>query len=222
MIANYLRSKMGCRVAVLLLIFLGLASCQTESLSGDAKFNVSPGSHTVFVSSNGWHSEIVIARASLPHAALPEAADFPDANYLGVAWGDAEYFPLPDPGFEDALAAALDPGPAVVHLIALERNPKFVFPKNEVVELELSEVSFAKLVTYLDMAVARESESAAATGRPGLYRFSRFYPANGEFHLFNTCNTWTARALAASGLPVRPAGTVTAEDLMRQVRDIDQ
>jgi hypothetical protein len=50
----------------------------------------------------------------------------------------------------------------------------------------------------------------------GLYGDSRFYPARETFHLFNTCNVWTARALRSAGLPVRDA--ITTEGLMAQVR----
>ena len=34
----------------------------------------------------------------------------------------------------------------------------------------------------------------------GLYRDSNFYDARGTFHLFNTCNTWTARMLRAGSV----------------------
>ncbi len=62
-----------------------------------------------------------------------------------------------------------------------------------------------------------DGSRAKATG-PGLYAASLFYPAVGRFHLFNTCNTWTARALAAAGFDVVDANSTKAEELMRQVR----
>ena len=34
----------------------------------------------VHVTSNGWHSGIVIARADLPESAIPETADFPEVR----------------------------------------------------------------------------------------------------------------------------------------------
>ena len=56
---------------------------------------------------------------------------------------------------------------------------------------------------------------AAALG-PGLYGDSRFYPAWESFHLFRTCNVWTAQALRAAGLPFRDS--ITMEGLMAQGR----
>jgi len=173
---------------------------------------------SIHIVSNGWHTGIVVARAALPAGAVPEAADFPDAPYLEFGWGDAEYYPAPRPTLGMALRAALVPSPAVVHLVGLPGHPRDVFPTAEVVELRLAPAGFRKLVDYLDDTFARGGAERAQASAPGLYRFSLFYPAKGEFHLFNTCNTWTARALEAAGLPVQVSGTLRAEDLMAQIR----
>lgn len=173
---------------------------------------------TIHVVSNGWHTAIVIARESLPPGAVPEAGDFPLAPYLEFGWGDAEYFPARDPGLGDALGAALGPSPAVVHLVGLPGPPRQVFPKAETVDIRLSTEGFERLVRYLDAAFERAGAGRVRESAPGLYAFSRFYPATGEFHLFNTCNTWTARGLVAAGWPVDPSGVVRAEDLMAQLR----
>ena len=38
----------------------------------------------IFVTSNGWHSGIIVAKADLPPDRLPETADFPEARFLGL------------------------------------------------------------------------------------------------------------------------------------------
>jgi uncharacterized protein (TIGR02117 family) len=172
----------------------------------------------IYVTSNGWHSGIVVARALLPAGAIPEAADFPDAPYLSFGWGDAAYYPAPRPTIAMTLRAALLPTPAIVHMAGLPAHPSEVFPADEVVELRLSAAGFRNLVAYLDRGFARDGQERARSSAPGLYGFSLFYPATGEFHLFNTCNTWTARGLAQGGLPITVFGTLRAEDLMAQVR----
>jgi hypothetical protein len=53
---------------------------------------------------------------------------------------------------------------------------------------------------------------------PGLYGNSRFYLSRETYHLFNTCNVWTARALRAAGLPITPARAISVESLMSQAR----
>ncbi len=172
----------------------------------------------IYVTSNGWHSGIVVPRALLPAGAIPEADDFPDAPYLSFGWGDETYFPAPDPTFGMTLRAALLPTSAVVHMAGLPAHPRDVFPTDEVVELRLSSEGFHHLVAYLDGSFARQVSERTRTITQGLYPFSRFYPATGKFHLFNTCNTWTARGLQQGGLPIQVFGTLRAEALMAQVR----
>lgn len=171
--------------------------------------------YSIYVASNGWHTSIVLARSDLPAGAIPEADDFPGAAYLEFSWGDARYFPAPEKGLGMIMSALLTPTPAVLHLAGLPAHPRSVFPTAEVVELKLTAEGFSTLVAYLNQTFARDN---AAPSTQGLYRFSRFYPATGSFHLFNTCNTWTARGLATAGVPVTVTGTLQAEDLMAQLR----
>jgi uncharacterized protein (TIGR02117 family) len=172
---------------------------------------------TIWVTSNGWHTGIVIARADLPAGAIPETADFPAAAYFDFGWGDMEYYPAPRKTLGMTLGAAL-PGPAVVHLTGLPGHPSRFFPSNETIALRLSEHGFRRLVAYLAATFERRGGARAAPNARGLYPYSSFYPATGQFHLFNTCNTWTARGLAAAGLAVRASGVQRAEELMVQVR----
>ncbi len=50
------------------------------------------------------------------------------------------------------------------------------------------------------------------------YPDSNFYDARGRFHLFNTCNTWTARTLRAGGVNLSPSGVITADELVVRLR----
>lgn len=174
----------------------------------------------IHVTSNGWHTGIVLARARLPAGAIPEAADFPDAPYLSFGWGDAGFYPAPRPTIGMTLRAALQSTPAVVHMAGLPAHPRQVFPNAEVVELRVSAEGYRTLLAYLDGSFAREGRERTRSTAPGLYSFSLFYPAQGKFHLFNTCNTWVARGLNLAGLPIRVSGTLHAEDLMAQVRQV--
>lgn len=206
-----------------LLVFAVLltAACRSESVVTDpSQARPEDAQVPVYVLSNGWHSAIVLPRAALPEGTVPEADDFPGAAYLSFGWGDATYFPARDPTTAMALSAALRPSPAVLHLAGLASRPGEVFPADEVVELRTTPEGLAALVAFLDATFDRGGAERVQAREPGLYRFSLFYPATGQFHLFNTCNTWTAQGLRAGGWPVRASGTVTAEELMVQVRPL--
>jgi uncharacterized protein (TIGR02117 family) len=187
------------------------------ALSADA--HAAERTFTVFVSSNGWHTDITVARVDIPEGRIPESADFREARYLQFGWGDAEFYTTPDAGLGATLRAAL-PGPAVVHLAALPVQPSEAFRDVEEIALTLGEENFARLIGHLHESFERGGERRAKSVGTGLYGFSRFYKATGEFHIFNTCNTWTARGLATAGVGISASGTQSAEDVMHQLRTV--
>jgi uncharacterized protein (TIGR02117 family) len=175
---------------------------------------------TILVTSNGWHSGIAVPRAAIAPAIIPEIADFPQAAWLEFGWGDADYYPAPRPTAGMALSAAF-PGPAVLHVSGLPGHPAHVFPSVEVLAVALPQAQLDRLIQALSASFDRAgTPRAAPLAAPGLYPFSRFYPATGRFHALNTCNTWTARILAAAGLPITPAGIQSADDLTARLRPL--
>jgi len=202
-----------------LMLILSLAACNTtQEPLPDPPRGAEPDETTVFVTSNGWHSGIVVARADMPTDLLPETADFPEARYFEFGWGDAAYYPARETTLGMTLSAAFVPTPAVVHVVGLDRHPADAFPQAEVIALAIDAQALERLSTFIDASFARDGAGRVAASGPGLYRNSRFYPATGRFHLFNTCNTWTAKALVAAGFDVDAGAATRAEGLMEQLR----
>ena len=104
------------------------------------------------------------------------------------------------------LSAALVPTPAVMHMAGLAAAPRDDGSNREVVAVPLTEAGFLNLIEALAAEFERPAGGRAVTVSRGLYPGSRFYNARGEFHLFNTCNTWTARMLRAAGVAISPSG----------------
>ena len=75
-----------------------------------------------------------------------------------------------------------------------------------------------------DEAFSRTNTSATVTvgpfvsGTASTASTSWLDAARSRYHLFNTCNTWVARALQRAGLDVASAGTLTASGVMHQAR----
>ncbi|MFO8024910.1 MAG: DUF2459 domain-containing protein [Pseudomonadota bacterium] len=170
----------------------------------------------IYLVSHGWHAGIVIEREAIPAGLLPEQADFPDARYLEIGWGDRDYYTRWDSHRGHLLKAGLWPTSSVLHLVGFSEPVTDYFPHSEIIYLELSRDGFARMCRYLDARFARDNGSATAL-QPGLYGESRFYPSRDTYHLFNTCNVWTARALRAAGCPVTPAFNITVDRLLDNV-----
>jgi uncharacterized protein (TIGR02117 family) len=184
-----------------------------------AAIDAGPGVHAVHVVSNGLHTSIVVEYAELVATGLlPEAKDFRNASFLEFGWGDHVYYPARDETLGMALKAALIPTPAVMHVAALADTPKDTDHDVEVVSVALTHDGFRRMVGAIAGDFMRQSGRRALPKSRGLSSDSYFYDANGSFHLFNTCNTWTARTLRAGGVNISPSGVITADDAMARLR----
>lgn len=178
-----------------------------------------PRTHAVRVVSNGWHTAIVVPRPEVVATGLlPEAGDFPDAAFLEFGWGDRVYYTATEPTFGMALAAALTATPVVMHMVGLARAPELTYADTEMVPVALTEGGFRHLVRAIAHDFKRPEGGRAEPLSRGLYPNSNFYDARGTFHLFNTCNTWTARKLRAGGVDLLPSGIITADELVARLR----
>ncbi len=182
--------------------------------------------YPVWVVEHGWHAGVAVRQASLRAAGVapavwPERADFPRGGYVEVGWGEAGYYPDPDPGVGDALRAGLWPTASVLHVTGFVRPPPEAFPHREVLRLEVSAEGLRALARFVHDAHLRGGSGARAEPvREGLWDGSLFYPGAGRYHALRNCNTWVAAALRAAGLPVAPGGALTVGALMRQLRPL--
>jgi len=172
---------------------------------------------TVFIVHNSWHAAIVLSRDDLNLDAMPELSDFPGAKFIEFSWGDQDYFPDPNSGFWAALRAAFWSGGSVLHLVGLNADVREFYRIAEIFELRLNSIAHREIVRYLAQTFARDHSLKRAKANPGLFAYSRFYPATGKFSALRTCNTWAAEALTAAGLPISPGNVLTAGNLASQV-----
>jgi uncharacterized protein (TIGR02117 family) len=175
--------------------------------------------HTVYLVEHGWHAGIAIRRNTIPPSAWAVQDDFPDADYLEVGWGDAAYYPAPDPGVGTLLKAGLLPTKSVLHVAAFDRHPATAFAGRTVIRIPVSAAGLDALLAFIRDEHARYDEGALIPLGPGLYGNSRFYAGTTHYHVFNNCNTWVARALRTAGCAMAPARALTVRALLAQARD---
>lgn len=171
----------------------------------------------IYLVSHGWHAGIVLRRSDTPQDIWPKQPDFPRGEFLEVGWGDSEYYQTPDPHLAVTLKAALLPTSSVLHMLAFNGPVAGYFVNSEVIRIELTEPGFEKLYRVIAASFARDKAGHARPLGKGLYGDSRFYRSRETYHLLNTSNVWSARALREAGCPVKP-GTLTVDHLMSQAR----
>jgi uncharacterized protein (TIGR02117 family) len=171
----------------------------------------------IFLVNQGWHTDLVIPRADIPKGIWPESEEFAEADYLVIGWGDREFYQSPEVGFWMTLKAALWPTASVLHVTHFNGPVKTHYPASEIIELKPSAGAFRNLCRYIHDSYQRAGARAVALA-PDYYPTSRFYPAHESFHLFRTCNAWTASALRAAGFSVSPLSALFSSSLMSEVR----
>jgi len=175
---------------------------------------------SVRVVDHGWHTAIVVRRDDVDLTLWPEVRDFPDAALVEVAWGDRDFYMATEATGWLAVKAALFTSGSVLHVAGLTESALASLRAGTVVELRVSRGGFDAMIRFFHDEYQRDAGGRLARLGHGLYGESWFYAARSRYHLFNTCNTWVARALQRAGLDVTPAGTVTAGGVMQQARPL--
>ncbi len=208
-----LRSWKG--IAGALLSILGLLAPWTAASVEFAPPAVSQ-SQTIFVVAGGWHTELALPIASIEAPLTALTPQFPGARYLVFGWGARGYYMAQHPGLEDLLRAAT-PGPAVMLVIPLAVSPAAFAGPGNAFPLAISPAGAARLSRFLWGDLVPPGTRAPRYLGPGPDPQSVFYAAAGTYDLSHTCNTWTAEALRAAGVPVSATGVVFAGQLIDQL-----
>lgn len=72
-----------------------------------------------------------------------------------------------------------------------------------VVELKMNNVQLTILLNYIAETVWRDGEGRNNILSTQYLNRVYFFKANGDYHLFNTCNTWIARGLNKAGFEIK-------------------
>jgi len=192
---------------------LGIAALLLPPASGDAA-----ACHTIYAAGHDRHASIIVDRRDFDPLRSLGAPAFLAKDWLEFGWGDADFYQAKGEDILLGLKALFLPTGAVMHVHGFNGSPASNFPKSEVIELRLTEAGYAALLAFLRASFARDAAGKAIPIGAGLYGLSEFYEGTGTYSLFNTCNTWAARALAAGGFPIDPAAVGTVTQFLEQVR----
>lgn len=173
----------------------------------------------VYVIDRGWHTDIGLAAESISPPLEMLLQRFPEARYLVFGFGERAWFVAEHINPFEAIRA-LFPSPAAILVTALHISPEAAYRAEHVVVLPLSASGLKGLHAYLWSYFAKDQNTLKPPIAAGPNAESAFYASEVNYDATFTCNTWTAGALAAAGVPLEPGGIVFAHQVMSRVRDI--
>ena len=171
----------------------------------------------IYVLKHRWHTGIIL-KGSESKELLPALGnDFNNSQYIEIGWGDKDFYMAEKETLWLALRAVLWPTESVIHITEINSYQILNFSKDELIEIELTEENFAKLMQYFNSSFYIDNNQNNFKLGKGLYDNSRFYLSSEHYHLFKTCNVWTAKGLKIAEVPLKPCFVLTSKNVMRQL-----
>ena len=172
---------------------------------------------TFYIVRHKWHTGIVIQISEIPLKLLPEKNHFPKAEFIEIGWGDAAFYRAKHIDFELISNALLFPTKSVVHIVGFESPVEVYFKNLPIFKINSNQKNYWKMLKFIGQSLFREANKIAKPIGPGLYGYSKFYNGVGNYHLFRTCNNWTAEALLNAGIPISNIMSGTAGGVASQL-----
>jgi uncharacterized protein (TIGR02117 family) len=204
--------------AALILVVAGCATVRGPEMHIASTADTSPRV-VVYVIKRSWHTDIGFTATDLHPPLASLRARLPAARYLLFGFGDRHYL-MNHGSSANGLLGAILPGAGVVLVTGLTATPEESFGATEVIRLRLSAAQATALENFVwsTLAAAAGAHELGA----GPYDGSLYYAATLRYSGVHTCNTWTAEALRAAGLPVHSAGVEFSGQVWHQVRKLTQ
>jgi uncharacterized protein (TIGR02117 family) len=170
------------------------------------------GTVEIYLIKQYWHTAIVISREDIDSLILPEVTLFNKFSIIDFGWGDEEFYQYD--GFDAGLAyKALFYGtPSTLRVEGIGISKEAYFNVSEIViKIVITPKQLDEILKFISNTVYRDSNgNPVVLSEHGLGRI-KFLKANGDYHLFNTCNTWLANGLKQAGVNITDDIILTEE-----------
>jgi len=177
---------------------------------------------TIYIAKLAWHTEIIIEREAAV-AYFPKLEPrYSDYKYMGISWGDMEYFPAPKGTIGLAIKAILWPTKSTLLVMNYKHLPLWSLEKQDYIEIQICEECFISMLKYFSNSFAIDSSGNPRKIPSEIYNYGTFYLSKEKYHLFKTCNVWTAKALQKAGIPVRSFFALRARNVLRQLHKVNK
>jgi uncharacterized protein (TIGR02117 family) len=177
------------------------------------------GHNEVYVVSHAWHTGFVIPSTKV-YKSIPALQDrFGRSANIEFGWGDKKFYQAKEITTGLALRAILWPTETVVHAVAVPEDVRDYFGNSQIELLCLNDKELSSLVEFVSNSFSKNRLGEVELLVKGIYGDSQFYKGAGDYHMFNTCNEWTAKGLKSIGMDILPATKLTAESVMNYLSE---
>ena len=163
---------------------------------------------TIYVISNAVHADIIVPcenevfNWNEPFGTTDFVGDVTGESHVAIGWGDRGFF-LETQTWDDfklstAVNALLVPSECCLH-VSYTRPDYYLNPT----AVTISNEQYKTLVEFIDGSFKKDANEKFIQIEGEAYSTNdAFFTAKGNYHMFNTCNSWVGRALKSAGVRV--------------------
>jgi len=207
-------------IAICLLLLFNLYGCANKQLQPYLD-NYASFDEKVYVMDHGYHTALAVESKGFLEKIGLQNSFYSQFKYVEIGRGDAGFYQQEEVVLSTTLKALFFSTPAIMHLRAYDTSPMKRYPPGRRFEVRLSRVALEKLHTAIVDSFALEENSAVEMAK-GNDEFSRYFKARGNYHMFYTCNNWTAEMMQRAEYPINHRWSFFAGSVMRQIDSVRQ
>ncbi len=161
--------------------------------------DITKNDHSIYLSSNGVHLEIIIPKKNLNPLILDGLKFEDQEQFFSFGWGDRIFYvetpTWGDLTFVNGFRALFVNTSTLIHVTRYSKTQK------DWAEIKISSVQLEKMNSYISKTFQLDSYGNKVL-LPGLGYFKNddFYEATGNYNCFRTCNSWVNTGLKQSGI----------------------
>ena len=188
----------------LVFVALLLSGCAGPALSTAQNCptpSFSPYKSRLGVLRENWHTGLVLPASALTGPLAQIWRSLPHTPFVAIGWGNRRYYMARHPSLLTGLRA-LFPSPSVLYVTAWSRHHlAATAPQTQLYWQALQPRDWRRLRHFLVASFAQRPNGSFEELGPKTPH-SRFFASTLTYDAWHTCNTWTADALHAAGLPL--------------------
>ncbi len=187
----------------------------TSTLTQDYDIQVNENDFEVYLIKQHWHTAILIHSENADKRKYRFMKFFENYNLIDFGWGDELFYQIPDFDLYLAARAILKPTSSTLRIEGIRLPKEILFQYSDIViRLTVSENQLEKILDFIENTFYKNDDDYVLLNAIANKIF--FFKAKGEYHLFNTCNTWLAKCLKQAGFDIS-TNIILTEQLFREV-----
>lgn len=202
---------------LLLLSLWLLAGCQTRPLAPLPEAEAA--TEQIEFIYRDWHTSLLLSSTAFANTALAEMVA--PYQYVRVGFGDGDYFTGKSVGVGAAARALVASRYSAIQIIRYHSHPYSVIPAETRVTLTITPRGMSSLVSYIEASFATEQGELVPL-KAYLASTGIFFLASHPYGWRQNCNTWSAGALRAAGLPIDHGLNLTSKAVFSKAKAISQ